>query len=368
MRILQVCSADGRGGGERHVADLTRALAERGHQLHLAVRPNSFLPEMLRDCAVIWHEIPLQNAVDIFSVAALRKIIRTHNIEIVHAHVARDYPVCGYATKNTPAAFFITRHHFHPVRANPLYTCAIHHVCNLIGVSDFVAENLRQAFPSLTQKVIVIPNWIEVTQCGNVSRDEARQQFGITRQLAMGLIGQITPLKRQDWLIRAATEIVNETAYKDVEFLLIGEVQADDAAYFAQLQQMMNTPTLRERIRFISFTHNLSSLLSAFDIVVVPSENEAFSLSLVEAMSAGCAVVASAAGALREIVRHEKTGLLFPVNDYAQMLNSLKRLLDDQALRKTLGENASIFARERFRREQNIEAIEQCYFRKQKDR
>src|ERR1051326_5995886 len=125
MKILQVCSAESLGGGERHVADLTRALIERGHELHLAVRPHSPLRTALADLPVEWHELSLRNAMDWFRARRLAAIIRERHIEVMHAHVARDYMVCGLAAKLAPTRFFLTRHHFNPTKSNPLYAWAL---------------------------------------------------------------------------------------------------------------------------------------------------------------------------------------------------------------------------------------------------
>ncbi len=73
MRILQVCSAETIGGGERHVADLMRVLIERGHELHCAVRPASQLPSALGDLPIQWHRVGLRNALDLLSIWRLRK-------------------------------------------------------------------------------------------------------------------------------------------------------------------------------------------------------------------------------------------------------------------------------------------------------
>jgi glycosyltransferase involved in cell wall biosynthesis len=361
MRILQVCSAEGRGGGERHVADLAQALTQRGHEVHLAVRPGSYLRSMLRDCSVIWHDVPLRNAADIFSATRLKKIIRHHNIDIVHAHVARDYTVCGHATRHTTASFFITRHHYSPIRSNPLYTRAISHVSKLIGVSQYVASQLRTSFPSLRERVIVIPNWIDISKCGNVSREQSRKKLEISKRLAVGIAGQITPLKRQDWLVRAALEILREAKQPDLEFLIIGEAQPDDFDYAERLRQMIHQSASSQQIRFTGFVENLAAYLSAMDVMVVPSENEAFSLSLVESMAAQCAVVAANTGAVSEIVEQEKSGLLFEADSYQQMKSALQRLLEDAALRASLGRHAALDVRARFNREQIIPAIETLY-------
>ena len=138
MKILQVCSAETIGGGEQHVMDLTRGLLERGHELHLAVRPASPLQTELADAPIHWHEVKLRNAVDVFSAKCLSKLIVAHHIEVVHAHVARDYPMTGLATKNLPVRFFLTRHHFNPIKSSAIYEAAIRHATKLIAVSETV--------------------------------------------------------------------------------------------------------------------------------------------------------------------------------------------------------------------------------------
>ena len=126
MKILQVCSAESLGGGERHVIDLTRAMIDRGHQLHLAVREGSPLMSALADYPIHWHELGLHNALDVISAQGIANAIRKNQIDILHAHVARDYTFCGVATRivarlGNPVGFFITRHHFNPIKSNPLY-------------------------------------------------------------------------------------------------------------------------------------------------------------------------------------------------------------------------------------------------------
>ncbi|MFN7929715.1 MAG: glycosyltransferase family 4 protein, partial [Blastocatellia bacterium] len=181
MKILQICSAETIGGGERHVIDLTRALLERGHELHLAVRPGSPLPAHFAAGTVHWHEVKLRNAIDWLSVRRLSKLIVQHKIDIVHAHVARDYPLAGLATKGLPARLFLTRHHFHPIKSNVLYEAAIGHATNLIAVSETVRQELAKAFPTMIDRIHVIPNWLDARTQQLVSRKEGRAFFGIQK-------------------------------------------------------------------------------------------------------------------------------------------------------------------------------------------
>src|SRR5262245_38002417 len=123
MKILQVCSAESLGGGERHVIDLTRAMIERGHELHLAVRRDSPLIDVLAGYPIQWYELGLRNALDVISAQGLANVIRKHRIDALHAHIARDYTCCGVAARMTrPVRFFITHHHFNPLKSNPVYS------------------------------------------------------------------------------------------------------------------------------------------------------------------------------------------------------------------------------------------------------
>jgi glycosyltransferase involved in cell wall biosynthesis len=361
MRILQVCSAESLGGGERHVADLTRALSERGHQLHLVTRSSSPLRPALADLTLKWHELPLRNALDIFSAWRLRSIIHQEKIEVLHAHVARDYPICGLATKYLPVRLFLTRHHFHPIKANRLYRWAVGHAHNLIAVSESVGASLKVAFPALADHIVVIPNWIDARAIGQFSREEARARLGITHRLAVGVIGQLTPLKRQDLFIRAAASLINERGYGEVAFLIIGAAGPQDARYEEQLRRLADELGVTEQVRFMGYVAELPAYLAAFDIIAVPSHNEAFSLTLVEAMAAGCAVVASRVGGMMEILEGEVTGLLVAPDDEAELIAGLERLLADEHLRARLGAAAQPSALKRFGREQVINRIEQLY-------
>src|SRR6185503_15520658 len=98
MRILQISSAASFAGGERHLVDLTNALAARGHDLYAAVRPGSPLIAHLGIPSDNVQTLPLRNALDVQSAHALARFVKKHQIEVVHAHMARDYSLAAYAS------------------------------------------------------------------------------------------------------------------------------------------------------------------------------------------------------------------------------------------------------------------------------
>ncbi len=94
LKILQISSAQTLGGGERHLADLANGLAARGHEVCAALRPNSpLISELKKIPRENITTLSLRNALDAKSARDLSKMVRRYQIQIVHAHMARDYPL-----------------------------------------------------------------------------------------------------------------------------------------------------------------------------------------------------------------------------------------------------------------------------------
>src|SRR6185295_3650208 len=82
LKILQISSAQSLGGGERHLADLTKGLVCAGHELYAALRPNSPLHEELESVPPKHiFDVPLRNSLDAGSARALSRLVRRENIQ-----------------------------------------------------------------------------------------------------------------------------------------------------------------------------------------------------------------------------------------------------------------------------------------------
>jgi len=101
-------------------------------------------------------------------------------------------------------------------------------------------------------------------------------------------------------------------------------------------------------VRFTGSVHNVHEYLQASDIFVLPTENEAFGLSLVEAMACGLAVISTDVGGVADIIQHRKTGITVPASNDEGLQTALNELLRDRKLRHQLGISAHKNALERF--------------------
>lgn len=358
MRILQISSASSFGGGERYLADLTNALVERGHELYVAVRPHSPIPRHLHLPPNRIVTLPLRNALDVQSAHELDRFVRRNGIEIVHAHMARDYSLASYAARrNSKTKFILTRHVL--FQLNRLHRHTLARATRVIAVSNAVAHELRASGVVLETQIAVIPNGIDVERFSRARASFDRVQFlrsmGLPVDcLLVGSIGELRTLKRHDDFIRAAAIVA--ARFPETHFVLagIGEVQK-------QLEALVNELGLSERFHFLGWLDDAEKLLCAMDVFVSASETESFGLAIVEAMAAGTPVVATATEGAREVIEDQKTGLLVPIGNVDLLAGSVINLLSDPEQRRAIATQSAQSAVKRFSLTRMVDEIEQIY-------
>ncbi len=363
LRILQISSASSFGGGERYLADLTNALVERGHELYVAVRPHSPVPRHLQLSADRIFTLPLRNALDVQSAHELERFVRRNGIEIVHAHMARDYSLASYAARrNSKTKFIATRHVL--FQLNRLHRHTLARAARIIAVSNAVAQELRTSGVVTEKQIAVIPNGIDVARFGRARAGFDRVQFlrsmGLPVDcLLVGSIGELRTLKRHDDFIRAAAIVASR--FPETQFVLAGLDTSASGEVRKQLEALVKELGLSERFYFLGWLDDAEKLLCAMDVFVSASETESFGLAIVEAMAAGTAVVATATEGAREVIDDGNTGVLVPIGDVDRIAGSVINLLSDPEKRRTIANQSVQSALKRFGLTRMVDEIEQIY-------
>ena len=370
MKILQISSAQSLGGGERHLIDLANGLAERGHELYLAARPNS---PLIDELSVIRKEhvttLPLRNSLDAPSARELAKLVRQNEIQIVHAHMARDYPLAAYAARrNDRSRLIITRHVLFPL--NRLHRATFSRASRIIAVSEAVATQLRDDRVAAESKITVVLNGIDTARFERTRQSFDRAQF--LKQwslpddsLLVGTVGELTPLKGQAEFLKAAVQVVQE--YPTAYFIVAGTDNSPEQTNGAVLQELISRLKLTERVRSVQWLEDISQLYCALDVFVSASHTESFGLAIAEAMASATAVVATSTDGAREIIHSGETGLLVPIGDADELADTIIELLADGDRRARVGAAARQSVSARFAMEQMIAATEKIYMEEIKE-
>jgi len=363
MRILQISSASSFGGGERYLVDLSNSLRARGHDLFAALRPQSPLVTHLQLTPKNIKTLPLRNALDPQSARGLARLVKDEHIDVVHAHMARDYSLAAYACRsNRQTKFIVTRHVLFPL--NRLHRRTLARANKIIAVSAAVARQLKSQRLVPDERIALVPNGIDVDRfsagCQAFDRNAFLEGKAIPPDcLLVSSIGELRTLKRHDDFIRAAAIVAREL--KNTHFVVAGVDTSSSGENHKQLQALVAELELTDRVHFLGWLDDADKLLCATDVFVSASETESFGLSIAEAMAAGTAVVATQTEGAREIVEDQATGLLVPIGNVEQMAEAMLRLLGDEQRRKAMGEKAITHVRERFSLRRMVDDIEKIY-------
>jgi glycosyltransferase involved in cell wall biosynthesis len=254
--------------------------------------------------------------------------------DILHGHGLRGAWIAGLAARRVNRPFVFTAHNLAPANrlaASLLFRPATRNADTVIAVSLAVAYTLTP-YGVAPEKITVIPNGIDLAPF-----DRAQDRAAVCRELCIDekrrivvAVGRLSPEKGFDVLLRAAARL--RRLLPDICFLLAGD--GPERLNIALTRALYG---LSAHMYLLGRWKDVPGLLSAADVVAVPSYREGQGIVALEAMAARRPVVASQVGGLIETVQDGFTGLLVPPGDPVALRGALLKLLTDEEMRKRMG-------------------------------
>ncbi len=322
------------GGLENGVVNVVNRLDPARFQSSLCCLKiaGEFAARVKRDDIAI-HEFGWRGGNDIGLAWRLAKMFKQTRTDIVHTRNAEAffYGFLGAKLAGVPhlihsehgRTFNDRRIRFFAQRQMSRFTDAI------FAVSDQLKRDLVGHIGIPPSRIEVLYNGVDLQRFKSVDRASIHAEWGVRPgEVVVGSVGRLVPVKNYPLLLRAVQ------AVPGCKLVLIG-----DGPERSGLTALAESLGIVDRVRFLGHREDVGSLLGAFDVFVLPSFSEGMSNTLLEAMAAGVAAVASDVGGNGEIVRHEETGLLFPSDDLSVLRGHLERLTADAALRARFAEN-----------------------------
>lgn len=199
-------------------------------------------------------------------------------------------------------------------------------------------------------RLMTIPNGVDLAAFDTrlLSRADARQQLGLADDtFVIGTLANFYPPKNLPWALEALTPVLKE---KNVRAVIIG-----DGPHRRAVEEARRNLNLETTVTLAGRRPDASSLLSAFDLFVLPSSKEGMPWSLLEAMAAGLPCIATDVGACRWMLEPD-AGIIVPSGDAEKLREVILSLVNDPEKRKQLGMNARRAVETRFRWEDTLRA------------
>lgn len=344
------------GGSGVVATELGKALALRGHQIHFI---SYSLPARLDNLVgdIFYHEVEMSQY-PLFDfplytdslASKMTDVAKYHDLDILHVHYAIPHAISAFIAKQilapTKDIKVITTLHGTDVTLVGLEPSFLPLVKFSIEQSDYVTSVSRflqmktYTMHNVEKEIQVIPNFVDTEKFIRRENCNFRERAAPGGEKILVHVSNFRAVKRVPDVIRIFDIVKRAIPSK---LVLVG-----DGPDRSESERLARELGIFEDVRFLGKQTLLPEILSASDLMLMPSQSESFGLSALEAMSCGVPVVSSSTGGLPELIVHGETGYIAELGDVQRMAKYAIELLSDERKRELFGQNSRKRAVERF--------------------
>lgn len=365
-KILYIIENTSFGGGERAFAQVINGLDKEKYEVYVACGNNELFIEKIKNKTKVFT-LNLSNRFNPTIISKLTKIMKTEKIQIIHSQGARaDFfarisaklskvplvistiamPVEGFNVNWMKKTIYIALDRF-----------TEKFVHKFIVVSEVLRERLIKIHKIAPEKVIVIPNGVEIEEYNpdRIDSFKIRNELSLDNNTCIiGAIGRLVWQKGLEYFIESAKFVLE--VFSNAKFLIVGEGELKN-----KLENLAKQLKLDNNILFLGFRKDISEILGNLDIFVLPSIREGMPIIILEAMAMAKPIVASNIEGVREQIINDKTGVLVPAKNPKALAEAIISLIKDKEKAKNIGNNAREIVKEKFIVEKMVKEHEKLY-------
>ena len=359
MFSLHIDTARTWRGGQGQVMHTVMGLRARRQRTALAAHPEG---ELYRRMSEGTDLIPLapMHEIDLAAAWRLSRVLKQLKPDVIHAHdphgVAMAATALSIASPSPPPPLVASRRIEFRIAQNSFSKWKYGRVDCFVAISEAVRDRLvGDGIPR--NKITVVHEGVDVERIVHLQTANVHAAFYLpTHAPVVGNIGALVPQKGQHHLIDAAAIVVR--AVPDSRFVICGDGELRQA-----LEDHIKRKHLERHVFLAGFRADVLELLKGFDLFALSSLQEGLCTSLVDAMAASKAAVATRVGGVPEVVADGETGFLVQPRDHEAMADRIIALLKDNAGRARMGKAALKRAREQFTVDRMVEGTLETYKR-----
>ena len=344
MFSLHIDTAKTWRGGQSQVKYTVLGLREAGYRAALAAQPDGELFERMSEGLDLFPIASL-NEIDLAAAWRLSRVIKQLRPDIVHAHdpraVAMASTALSIAAPSPRPALVASRRIEFRIAHNSFSRWKYSQVDVFLAISAAVRDRLvADGIPK--SKIAIVHEGVDVERVVHLPAGNVHAAFFLpTHAPVVGNVGALVAQKAQHVLVDAAALVVKQVP--DARFVILGDGELRGA-----LEEQIKHKHLERHVFLGGFRADVLELMKGFDLFALSSIQEGMCTSLVDAMAAEKAAVATAVGGVPEVLADRETGFLVPANDHRAMADRIVQLLKDDGLRQRMGEAGLARARRLF--------------------
>jgi glycosyltransferase involved in cell wall biosynthesis len=233
-----------------------------------------------------------------------------------------------------------------------------------LPTSEYLRDQLPAGIPAPVVANVIDPAPFDAAA---LDRRSARARLGLGEaEPVLAVIGQISPHKGQSDAIRALATV--REAHPDARLLLAGSVKFagratrfDNRAYREDLTRLAHRLGVADAALFLGERGDIAEILSAVDVLLVPSWYEPFGRVALEAMTMRVPVIATSVGGISEVIDDGVDGLVLPPRDPGAWARAIDELLSDGERRARMGARGRKKAEREFSARRHASEIMEVY-------
>lgn len=354
IRLLIVTQNLDRGGLEEVILTYATLLNRTRYEVAVAYRVQGVVSEELSrlpETGLFCYERATRHQ----RFFALWRFAQSFKPDIVHNHFNWYGLIIGLLVGAKRVETIHNTYSWFTARERISYNLHCLLASRIIAVSDHVRRFSVKFFPLLAlKKTVVIHNGIDRERFEGSDDGGLRSELGIgSDEVVIGFIGRLEEQKGVTYLLHAVAEMKEYPGM--LKIVIVGE---------GTLKQRLQDEAARlglSNVLFLGYRRNTPRLLRMFDVFVLPSLFEGLPVVLIEAMAAGCAVVATRIGGVEEVVAHGVNGLLVEAGNSTSLASALRELIVSPVQRKRLSAQARKTVEREFSAGLMIERTEKVY-------
>jgi glycosyltransferase involved in cell wall biosynthesis len=341
LRVAHLIQTDGPGGAESVVVQMATALQAAGARnvVFLPADGEGWLARQLEGSGVAIEYFRLDRAVSPACSRTLRAAFRRHGIDVVHSHEFCMAVYGAWASWRLGIPHIITMHgsrvYADRLRRRLAMRFAAATSAHTVAVSEPLARHLSADLRVPPEQVLTIPNGVRYVPPGAIT---LRDELGLVPEDRLLVsVGNLYPVKGHVHLVDALARLAER--HPTLHLAICGRGELRNA-----LLERAASHGLETRVHLLGLRSDVPAVLAAADIFVLPSLSEGLPLALLEAMFAGCPIVATDVGEVRATLARGAAGVLVEPADPAALASALDHLLRHPAEARRLGARAASHA------------------------